>query len=137
MNLGKDKNGVLDGVCQSCQVLSRLSFREAVQMARDQIEFDCIEHFLDEANELCMIIAEIWMLDPADKIRIAGEVLDAYLVGEVFKEVRCEHVQMVIRNFHGINYLVQNKKSYLRTALYNSVFEMSAHYSNQIAKKKG
>ena len=137
MNHEKTSARAIEEVCQVCPVRTRPSFKTAVQSARDQIEIDCIEHFRDEANELCMIMAEVWMMPPSDKIRIAGEVLDAHLVGEVFREITNEHVQMVIRNFHGIKYLIQNKKAYLRSALYNSVFEMAAHYSNQISQTKG
>lgn len=137
MNTCKESDHAFGEVCQVCPVRSRPSFKTAVQMARGQIEIEYIDHFQDEANELCMIMAEVWMMPPADKIRIAGEVLDAHLVGDVFREITNEHVKMVIRNFHGIKYLIQNKKAYLRSALYNSVFEMSAHYSNQISQKKG
>ena len=119
---------------RSCPVLSRPSFREAIRRAEDQIELGAIDHFQNEARELCMIMAEVWMMNPGDKLRVSGEMLDAYMVQEVFGELTCEHVKLVLANFHSITYLVQNKKAYLRAALYNSVFEMEAHYANRVAR---
>lgn len=134
MDLKNGNRMVCDRTGRSCPVLSRPSFREAIARAEDQIELGAIDHFQNEARELCMIMAEVWMMNPADKLRISGEMLDVYLVQEVLREVSCEHVRLVLSNFHNVTYLVQNKKAYLRAALYNSVFEMEAHYANRVAR---
>lgn len=122
------------GKSLSCQCPVRLSFREAIAKAEEQIELEAIDSFRSEARELCMIMAEVWMMDPRGAIKISGEVLETYLVQQVLQEVTCEHVKLVLQKFHGINYLVQNKKAYLRAALYNSVFELGAHYSNLVSQ---
>lgn len=132
METKNEKKTVCDRTGRSCPVLSRPSFREAIAEAEMQIELGAIDHFQNEARELCMIMAEVWMMNPSDKIRIQGEIMDAYMVQEVFRELTCEHVKLVLANFHGITYLVQNKKAYLRAALYNSVFEIEAHYANRV-----
>ncbi|MBO5969369.1 MAG: hypothetical protein J6S14_12815 [Clostridia bacterium] len=118
----------------SCHGPGRLSFREAIAKAEEQIEIEAIDSFKAEARELCMIMAEVWMMDPKGSIKVSGEVLETYLVQQVFEEITCEHVKLVLEKFHGINYLVQNKKAYLRAALYNSVFELGAHYSNLVSQ---
>ena len=50
---------------------------------------------------------------------------------DVFSKIGNEHIKMVIENFRSIAYRVRAKKTYMRTALYNSVFEYEAYYDNQ------
>ena len=120
--------------CLSCPVLSRMTLRKAVASAREQIE---IEAFLpgerNFAEELCLVMAEVYLMDPSSPIRVGGEVLDGYLVGEVFGQIRHEHVELVMRNFRAVSASVKNKKAYLRTSLYQSVFEWEAHYVNLVS----
>lgn len=112
-------------------VSSRPSFREAVSRAEDQIEMDCIDPRLKaQARELCFIMAEIYLMHPDSHIKISGEELDGYLVQQIFSEITNQHIVLVITNFNRNTYLIKNKKAYLRTALYNSVFELEADVSN-------
>ncbi len=113
---------------------SRPSFREAFRRAADQVELKCSEPTeRDRFRELCYIIAEVYMLDPYSRIRIADETFDAYLVQEIFEELTLDHLRLVYRNFREQTKLIRNKRAYLRTALYNSVFELEAHYTNLVA----
>lgn len=109
------------------------SFREAIEYAEGQIEIQCFDkHEVAQAREICAIIAEVMLMRPDVPIKIAGELLDSTLVKQVFKEISAEHVRLVIRNFNGVTGLIRNKRAYLRTALYNSVFELEAHYRNLV-----
>lgn len=72
------------------------------------------------------------MLYDSAPVKIAGDTLDGYIVKQVFEEIREEHVQLVIENYQRITYIVNYKKSYIRTALYNAVFEIEAHYTNLV-----
>ena len=83
-------------------------------------------------RELCYIIAEVYIIDPDSKIKIADEILDAYLVQEIFRELTLQHLELVESNFGDQTELIKNKRAYLRTALYNSVFEIEAHYTNLV-----
>lgn len=115
-------------------VPSRPSFREAFRRAAQQIELECCDVTEKDAiRELCYIIAEAYAIEPASKIRISGETLDAYLVQEVFRELTLEHLRLVRSNFEQRTCLIKNKRAYLRAALYNSVFELEAHYTNLCA----
>ena len=117
----------------SRHVSSRLSFSEAVSKVRDQIDvrsFHVTQR--DLAKEILNIIAEVYLLKDEAQIRIAGEMLEAYVVKEVFEQLDAEHVQLVIENFSKVERIVNFKRGYLRTALYNSVFEINAHYLNQV-----
>lgn len=110
---------------------SRLSFREAVRFAEGQIELHAIdERYRAQARELCYIIAEVYLMNPDAPIRISGELLDGYVVQQVFGEIGAEHIMLVIENFNRSTYLIKNKKAYLRTSLYNSVFELEASIEN-------
>ena len=68
--------------------LLRPSFREAISRAERQVEYDIILQgemvASGLAREVCMIIAEVYMMDPEKPIRISGEWLDGHVVQEVF-----------------------------------------------------
>lgn len=115
--------------CQS----ARLSFREAFRRAAIQTELSlCGNNRADQMRELCYIIAEVYIINPNSKVAISDETLDAYLVQEIFSELRYQHLELVLDNFNSKTELVKNKRAYLRTALYNSVFEYEAHYANLV-----
>lgn len=114
-------------------VLSRPSFRDMIRHAEGQIEIQSFdEQDLAQAHEICAIMAEISLMRMDIPVRIAGEPLDSTLVKQVFEEITAEHVRLVIRNFNGVTGLIRNKRAYLRTALYNSVFELESHYKNLV-----
>ncbi len=114
----------------------RPSFGEAISRAERQVERDVILH--DRAaepamvREVCMIIAEVYMMDPEKPIRISGEWLDGHVVQEIFAELTRDHIVMVLSEFRRLTDDIRNKKAYIRTALYNSVFSISAHYTNRV-----
>jgi hypothetical protein len=114
----------------------RPSFREAISRAERQVERDAIVSDRvaspELVREICMIIAEVYMMDPSGPIRISGEWLDGHVVQQVFGELTREHVQMVAGEFCRLTNDIRNKKAYLRTALYNSVFSIEAHYTNRV-----
>ena len=114
----------------------RPSFREAISRAERQVEYDIILQGKliapGLAKEVCMIIAEVYMMDPEKPIRISGEWLDGHVVQQVFEELTSEHVIAVIDEFCRLTIDVKNKKAYLRTSLYNSVFTLDAHYTNRV-----
>ena len=116
----------------------RLSFREAFSRAAQQTELECAESSnMDFMRELCYIIAEVYILDPDSKIKISDEILDAYLVQEIFRELTHQHLRLVADNFKEQTRLIKNKRAYLRAALYNSVFEFEAHYTNLVVHDLG
>jgi hypothetical protein len=114
----------------------RPSFREAISRAERQINKSdiLIDGRLDRGlvREVCMIIAEVYMMDPARPIRISGEWLDGYVVQEIFGELGRFHIEAVIDEFCRLDIDIRNKKAYLRTALYNIVFTLDAHYTNRV-----
>jgi len=52
----------------------------------------------------------------------------------VFSLLTAEHLQYVIEHFNSLTYHVTHKKSYLRTALYYSIFELASAAANDAAQ---
>ncbi len=129
----KENTQKLEDIMSVPSCPSRPSFRDAIRHAEAQIEIQSFdERDLAQAHEICAIMAEISLMRMDIPVRIAGEPLDSTLVKQVFEEITAEHVQLVIRNFNGVTGLIRNKRAYLRTALYNSVFELESHYKNLV-----
>ena len=121
----------------------RLSFREAITKAEDQISFH--EYSRQHVcygilHDMCRVMAEVYMMPPHAKIKINGEELEAEMVAEVLEQVtedmameRAEELLDVIAD-------VTCLKAYLRSALYNKVFEFEAadvRLSEQVKRDMG
>lgn len=116
-------------VSPSCQV--NVTFNQTLDNVFHQVEFLCFKiNEQDFARELCFYIAEIYKLKNDYTVNIDGEPLPAELVKEIFEKITHDHMKLVIKNYKNSVNTVVRKKSYLRTALYNSVFELEAHYIN-------
>jgi len=83
-------------------------------------------------KELCLIIAEVLVLDQDSVIRINSAQISTYLVQEIYSTIRYDHVCLVYNNFRDVSKHIYNKRAYLRTSLYNAVFELEAQYINDI-----
>lgn len=100
---------------------------------REMIEIECFsprDHAM--AEQIAMIIAEMAILPSTSKIRIDGSDIDAWIVVQVFDRLRHEHVADVISRFREATYEIKHIKTYLRTALYNSVLESEARIDNAV-----
>lgn len=110
-----------------------ISFGEAVELAKRQINIAWFarppfgkagaDYRLAEA--LCRIMAEVMKMRDMGQIRISGEMLESSLVKDVFAEIRAEHVERVIEAIRTQGCGDTCKKIYIRTMLYNSVFELA------------
>ena len=127
------KENTTDTVRQSVRPL----FSDLIKKAAEQIdirEFSLNSPMLsDQAKELCAIIAEVYAMHPDTEICVCGERLYAGLVAEVFRCLTYEHVSLVLDNYNRATYAIRNKKLYLRTALYNSVFELASSIANEVS----
>lgn len=104
-----------------------------IETTKRQLETNC--HRREDmplADELAMIVAEMYTLPPDTWVRIGGEQIPAELVAEVYRHLRHEHTVHVIENYKKANYRVKYLKTYLRTALYNAVFEASFRICNDV-----
>lgn len=120
----------LPGGREACRG-ARLTFGRAMAIAAEQVGLDGFKAFgigggadWQLARELCKIIAEVMMMRDEGEVKISGEMLDAYLVKEVFAEIRSEHVAWVMETIRTRGAGNALRKFYVRSMLYNSVFEM-------------
>jgi hypothetical protein len=81
-------------------------------------------------KELCLIIAEVLLLNTDSTIKINGIFISTKLVQEIYLQIRNHHVRLIFLNFRNVSSKIFNKKAYLRTALYNSFFEYEAQFIN-------
>jgi hypothetical protein len=110
------------------------SLLQTLDLVKRQVEFYAFAHlkwrYTDPLyNELCLIMSEVLVMDPDSALKVNGATIKTSLVQEVFTQLRHDHLRLVFENFQYITYKVYNKKAYLRTALYNSLFEIESHYA--------
>lgn len=122
--------------CKSQSV--RPSFDDVLEQVKEQIAIDCVpfEQIL-QAEELAAIIAEVLRLRPEDKLRVDGVLHTAADVQAVYAKLENEHVLHVIETYNEIPYPIKSPKMYLRTALYNAVFELNNAGANLYAATGG
>ena len=111
----------------------RRPFKDEIGAVAKQLELYAVRE-MDKAfaYELCAIIAEVNLMRYDFRVKIGGEVLEAGLVKEVFACLTHDHLERVIDSFNTCVSEIRNKKAYLRTALYNSVFELEAGTINDV-----
>lgn len=118
------------GKSSQSQVMSG-TFFEALQSVREQIDIECFfESDQKQVNEIMMLIAEMYRLPPDAEVQINGQKLPASMVRDVYSLLTEEHIREVITNYEKAEYTIKFKKTYLRTALYNEVFEHESRFVN-------
>ncbi len=108
-------------------------YRQTLRELEVRLPVECLDE-CDRAlgAEIHRIIAEVGMLPPDASVRIDGLQLPAAMVAEVYSELTIEHVRAVIVKFSEIGYRIKFKKTYLRAALYNEVFEHEGGVINEL-----
>ena len=107
----------------------RLSFKEAITKAEDQIgfhEYSRQHSCYGILHDMCRSMAEVYMMSPITKIKVNGEELEAGMVAEVLEQVTQEMAEIRADELRETIAGVNNIKAYLRSALYNKVFEFEA-----------
>ncbi len=125
--------------CEQVKSKSRSShvgpFLEVLEDVREQVEIQCFDECdQKQAEEICMIIAEIYKLPPQTEVQINGQKLPAALVAEIYELLICEHIREVIKKYEAAEYEIKFKKTYIRTALYNTVFEYQSGEVNEMSQ---
>ena len=80
-------------------------------------------------SEMCLVIAEVFCLNPILEINIESQPVAVALVQEVYGRLTHKHISVVLEKYNlpAGNRQITRKKSYMRTLLYNSVFEMESY----------
>jgi DNA-binding Lrp family transcriptional regulator len=82
------------------------------------------------ADEIMLNIQDMYF-STEDRIKIGKEDKPATLVRNVLHKIRYIHLEHIVDNYLSLDVKIKNKKAYLRTMIYNSVFEVEAHYTNE------
>ena len=115
---------------KSSQVVGFLKVLENVKIQVEAHAFESEDAQMVET--LCRNIATVFQLPKGQIITIGGEKKSVEQVQAVFSLLKHENIEHVITNFQEINYRIKNITTYLRTALFNSVFESSAFWENRV-----
>ena len=110
----------------------RPSFQAVLEDVKRQVAYDRFEDRCGQIEGICKIIAEVLKLNPEGEMKMEEERIPVSMVQEVFRELQFEHVEFVLTKYESVTKLIRNKKAYIRTALYNSFFELEAHYTNLV-----
>ena len=104
------------------------SLAQILTAVKTQVEYDTFDKS-DKAlaGELCLIISELFNLPSSAEIQIGQDKLGIDLVQQVYSMLTREHLSFVIDNFRACVREIKFKKAYMRTALYNSVFEYETY----------
>ena len=84
-----------------------------------QVEYHCFTDLRFNRTdplykELCLIIAEVLVLDQESVVKINGSNISVRLVQEIYSQIQNDHVELVFTNFNNVSHRVLNKKAYLR-----------------------
>jgi hypothetical protein len=107
----------------------RLTFREAITLAEEQVEFgglDYADKLRPLVHDMCRAMAEVYMAPESMVMKVNGEELAAGMIADVFAELTEEHVKSLAARLYGGWGCVAHPKAYLRSALYNVVFEFES-----------
>ena len=117
----------------------RMSFKEAITKAEDQIgfyEYSRQHTCYGILHDMCRVMAEVYMMSPTSVIRINGEDLEAGMVAQVLEEVTQEMAEERAEELRETLHEVTCLKAYLRSALYNKVFEFETAQAKVAAQVK-
>ena len=116
----------------------KLTFREAVAVADKQIDVDGFKDMAPSgkavagcdwhlAYTLAMVMAEVYMGRPEYQMYVGGIAMECRQIQEVYCHLTHEHIAQAIRKIQGGKEKnARFRRPYLRTMLYNLVFEFEA-----------
>jgi len=135
---GRVNGASVDGNLSDRKPIYSYTILKVLDQVMLQVEYHCFADLrfkrIDPLyKELCLIIAEVLVLDQESVIKINGSNINTCLVQEVYSLIRNDHIRLVFSNFRDVSQRVFNKRAYLRTALYNAVFEIESHFLNDMS----
>lgn len=114
------------------------SFAETLEQVEVQIDYECFPSgLLQMADEIAMIIADVFRMRPDDRIKIDETMRTVSDVQAVYAKLQHEHILNVIQRFDEIPYRVKSPHKYLRSMLYAEVFEHEAAGVNLYSSTTG
>ena len=124
-----EKQGQAERACQPAAGGRGLSFREAITLAEEQVDYrgmDYEDKYRPLVHDMCRAMAEVYMAPEGMEMKVNGEPMTAGMIAEVYRELTDEHVLNLASRLYGGWNCVGHPKAYLRSALYNVVFEFES-----------
>lgn len=130
---GQSQVGSDEVITEPTETSYKVTFSQLIEAVGEQIEIERFDRsHRAQATEICFIVAEVMRLPPETVMQIGGMKLPAEMVREIYAMLSHEHVALVMEKYRKVRYEIKAKKTYLRTALYNAVFELDSHYINLV-----
>lgn len=110
------------------------TFQRYLVEAEEQLETAAFvnDRKFPQYRELAKIVAEVYMLPGDLGINIDGRELSVSAVKDIYRNLNLDHITYVIEKFNSLEYEVRNIKTFLRTMLYNSVFEFESSLVKEV-----
>ena len=96
-----------------------ITYEEAIEQIKEQIEYDCIGGDPELVAEIIMIMYDV-IYGTASTVRIGANVYPRSAVVARYKKLEAEHIENVINALETTTTKITNVKSFLITALYNA-----------------
>ena len=113
----------------------RPSVMQVLEEVREQINWRLLfarsETVRPLAEEVAKIITEVYLMTDDIRIQIDGEWVDAGLVREIYRQLTGDHICRVLDNYRQARTVIRRPRQYLRTCLYNVVFEAALAEENE------
>ena len=129
----KQKNSLSEPTAPDCPSV-RPSFMRVLEEVREQIDWHLFARsgiYKPLAEEVAKIITEVYLLKDDYHIQIDGETMEAGLVKEVYRQLTGAHVCGVLNKYRLLSTIVKRPRPFLRTCLYNIVFEEALAEENR------
>lgn len=135
--IDNNQKSVFDSPSQSLveykiRLYANKGFWEVRGYIEEQIQ---IENFSIEdkpyAQNICSVITEVLRVPNDIEVKVDNSVLSAKAVKEIFLNLEYEHIEWVIEKIKRAKHEIKYMKSYLRTTLYNSFFELESKRENE------
>lgn len=129
----KQKNSLSEDTTPECPSV-RPSFMRVLEEVREQIDWHLFARsgiYKPLAEEVAKIITEVYLLKDDYHIQIDGESMEAGLVKEVYRQLTGAHVCGVLNKYRQLTTMVKRPRPFLRTCLYNVVFEEALAAENR------
>jgi len=111
------------------EIEQRNTYREII---RENISYECFQNDTPHAREEVDELVELMVMPDQGKIRIAGEDKLVSLVKSQFMKLTHAHIEYVCLCLNKNTTKVGNIKSYLLTALYNSILTINHYYQAEV-----
>jgi hypothetical protein len=129
----------IDGVLD---LINNKNKKEIEELLKSRVEYDSLVSFFGwetqgVVDEIVRGAVEVLADVRTAEFAVAGRNIPAGYVKEVLLNLEYDHISHVITKFREQEHSINHKKTYIRTMLYNSYYELNLDTSNRISRDFG